>query len=360
MNLEEKAVKKDNITYDSKKLKFLEGKTQQKLFFFKKEIIRALKRVKRFEFQKTSKRIRNMRSINDETSLHRLEEELLIIKNLDLNPIGDFLLYIRCLKESELFQILNLKEVDSPLKNVSECIKNVITRVFNSNIVKRCIERTIFSLKRIAKIQDETMKLKKLKKNKENFIDKESSAISDQSKEQTVNSGLLNKKKKDKNTLIPKKKSKFKNNNHISLSKSKENQEKLEKKLKSMSGSVFLPTLSAGYISGTDDESNIESEYQAIDKPRRNRRGQRARRKIWEKKYGKNARHIQAMNLQTQQRIQSLKKKAKTPHNTKNIDLNDKRNEKITPLHSSWEAARRLKSKQSINIKFEGTKTKFE
>ncbi|KAG5518433.1 hypothetical protein PMAC_002828 [Pneumocystis sp. 'macacae'] len=359
MNSEEKIIK-DNIL-DSKRLKLLKTKTQQKLFFFRKEIIRALKRVKRFEFQKTSKRIRNIRSTNDETALHRLKEELLIVKNLDLNSIGNFLLYVRCLKEYELFQILNLEVVDSPLKNVSESVKNVITRIFNSNIVKRCIERTIFSLKKIAKIQDETtMKPKKAEKNKGNSIDEESSTLSEQPKEQINNPELLNKKKKNENISITKKKSKFKSNDHTTSSKIKKNKEKLKKKLEKMSGSIFLPSLSAGYISGTDDETNIESEYQTIDKPRKNRRGQRARRRIWEKKYGENARHLQTMHLQTQHKAQSLKKKIKTSHNGKNTYPTNKKNEKNIPLHSSWEAARRLKTKQSINIKFEGTKTKFE
>ncbi|KAL2266045.1 hypothetical protein VTJ83DRAFT_5397 [Remersonia thermophila] len=49
-----------------------------------------------------------------------------------------------------------------------------------------------------------------------------------------------------------------------------------------------LPTLMAGYISGSESASEID------DAPaRKNRRGQRARQAIWEKKYGEKAKHLQ-------------------------------------------------------------------
>ncbi|TKA61283.1 hypothetical protein B0A55_11336 [Friedmanniomyces simplex] len=53
--------------------------------------------------------------------------------------------------------------------------------------------------------------------------------------------------------------------------------------------SSFVPSLSmGGYISGSD--SDIEDLNEA---PRKNRRGQRARQQIWEKKYGAKAQHLQ-------------------------------------------------------------------
>ncbi|KAL6875227.1 Bud-site selection protein [Trichoderma novae-zelandiae] len=50
--------------------------------------------------------------------------------------------------------------------------------------------------------------------------------------------------------------------------------------------STFLPTLMGGYISGSESASDIEA-------PPKKRRGQRARRAIWEKKYGAKAKHLQ-------------------------------------------------------------------
>ncbi|KAL0069757.1 hypothetical protein AAF712_003026 [Marasmius tenuissimus] len=55
--------------------------------------------------------------------------------------------------------------------------------------------------------------------------------------------------------------------------------------------STFLPTLSTGFIRG-DTSDWSEGEERAADlAKKKNRRGQRARRAIWEKKYGSNANH---------------------------------------------------------------------
>ncbi|OSD07234.1 Bud-site selection protein [Trametes coccinea BRFM310] len=59
--------------------------------------------------------------------------------------------------------------------------------------------------------------------------------------------------------------------------------------------STFLPSLSVGFTRGDSDASDLseaDAEAAAADLPRKNRRGQRARRAIWEKKYGKNANHV--------------------------------------------------------------------
>lgn len=60
---------------------------------------------------------------------------------------------------------------------------------------------------------------------------------------------------------------------------------------------TFLPTLTmGGYISGSDSEENDHDDSMARDlassKPKSNRRGQRARRAIWEAKYGDQAKHL--------------------------------------------------------------------
>ncbi|KAI1458702.1 Bud-site selection protein [Annulohypoxylon moriforme] len=54
-------------------------------------------------------------------------------------------------------------------------------------------------------------------------------------------------------------------------------------------GSAFLPSLMGGYISGSESEaSDID-----VAPARKNRRGQRARQAIWEKKYKEKAKHLQ-------------------------------------------------------------------
>ncbi|KAI6099570.1 Bud-site selection protein [Pisolithus croceorrhizus] len=65
--------------------------------------------------------------------------------------------------------------------------------------------------------------------------------------------------------------------------------------------SVFLPTLSVGFARGGGSDSEFsDSEANVADGVKKNRRGQRARRAIWEKKYGKNARHLKKRQEITQ------------------------------------------------------------
>ncbi|KAI0400270.1 Bud-site selection protein [Xylaria palmicola] len=53
--------------------------------------------------------------------------------------------------------------------------------------------------------------------------------------------------------------------------------------------SAFLPSLMGGYISGSESASDVD----VAPPTRKNRRGQRARQAIWDKKYGEQAKHHQ-------------------------------------------------------------------
>lgn len=67
---------------------------------------------------------------------------------------------------------------------------------------------------------------------------------------------------------------------------------------------IFLPSLTmGGYISDSDSAISDPSFLlgNATTRPRKNRRGQRERRQIWEKKYGKNANHVKRQGQQQQQ-----------------------------------------------------------
>lgn len=70
---------------------------------------------------------------------------------------------------------------------------------------------------------------------------------------------------------------------------------KLKADLEAPKGSVFLPTLMGGYWSGTESEAS-DNESIADLQPRKNRRGQRARRQIAEMKFGNRAKHLAAEN----------------------------------------------------------------
>lgn len=81
------------------------------------------------------------------------------------------------------------------------------------------------------------------------------------------------------------------------------------KKSKSSSSSTFLPSLSTGFIPGRSDDEWSDAEADLADrdlselksgakKERKNRMGQRARKALAEKKYGKNANHIKMREKQ--------------------------------------------------------------
>ncbi|KAJ7366843.1 Bud-site selection protein [Mycena albidolilacea] len=60
--------------------------------------------------------------------------------------------------------------------------------------------------------------------------------------------------------------------------------------IKTSTTSQFLPSLAVGYVRGGSSDSDIEDVEEAGGE-KKNRRGQRARRAIWEKKYGRGANH---------------------------------------------------------------------
>ncbi|KAH7069738.1 Bud-site selection protein [Paraphoma chrysanthemicola] len=122
--------------------------------------------------------------------------------------------------------------------------------------------------------------------------------------------------------------------------------------------SAFIPSLShATYIAGSDsDASDLDAEFA----PRKNRRGQRARQKIAEAKFGAKAKH-----LEKQERDQGWDPKRgavgtaprgygpqQSGENT--IPLGQKKVEKkrddAGELHPSWQAAKLAKEKKQIKI----------
>ena len=154
--------------------------------------------------------------------------------------------------------------------------------------------------------------------------------------------------------------------------------------LTSKPATTFLPSLMmGGYISGSESASDISNEEGAA--PRKNRRGQKARRAIWEKKYRENANHIKK---QRQSRdygwdarrgalpndgSESFRGKRRKEYGDGHRDRPRASGANIGPvkprdtsqksenakLHPSWEAARRMKEQRKTPA-FEGKKIVFD
>jgi hypothetical protein len=140
--------------------------------------------------------------------------------------------------------------------------------------------------------------------------------------------------------------------------------------------STFLPTLMGGYISGSESAEDIDD-----IRPRKNRRGQRARQAIWEKKYKDKAKHLQKQASQGRDAgwdpkrgavdgdakpwkrgiRNPLLEKSKGPEPAQAPPKKDppkRTRDDSGPLHPSWEAKRMAKEK--LTAPFQGKKITFD
>ncbi|TPX15463.1 uncharacterized protein E0L32_004443 [Thyridium curvatum] len=148
-------------------------------------------------------------------------------------------------------------------------------------------------------------------------------------------------------------------------------------------GSAFLPSLMGGYVSGSESASDVD-----IAPPRKNRRGQRARQAIWEKKFKKEAKHLKdeskgaawdpKRGAVAAGESKPWKAGVRTPfhrgkgkedasNNANMVPLAESSNPKPKPerkaddtgkLHASWEARKKAREAQQ-NVKFQGKKITF-
>jgi len=173
---------------------------------------------------------------------------------------------------------------------------------------------------------------------------------------------------------------------------------------------TFLPTLQGGYASSDDEEesedetatkrgflpslmggyiSNSESEASDLDvaPARKNRRGQRARQAIWEKKFKAEAKHLKKQqekggrdagwdlkrgaveggNTPWKKGIRNPFAKSDTKNNANLEEIGErkakppapKKRDDEGPLHPSWEAKKKLKEKLAAQP-FQGKKITFD
>ncbi|TXT11059.1 hypothetical protein VHUM_01810 [Vanrija humicola] len=146
--------------------------------------------------------------------------------------------------------------------------------------------------------------------------------------------------------------------------------------------SMFLPSLAAGFAPAGEGDSDPDNDYDpdgifgSKTAPRKNRRGQRARQAIWEKKYGKGANHVvkareeeekRKRGPQGQKRDSGWGQRAPAPAapsaarpaapaSAPAPAPAGKPSEKT--LHPSWEAARLRKQREAVGAK--ATKIVFD
>ncbi|KAK0709821.1 Bud-site selection protein [Lasiosphaeria miniovina] len=151
---------------------------------------------------------------------------------------------------------------------------------------------------------------------------------------------------------------------------------KKKKETATATDSTFLPSLMAGYISGSESASDIDVE------PRKNRRGQRARQQIWEKKFKAEAKHLKKMArddgwdskrgaVEAGEDGKPWKRGIRNPllgrggrgGADKAPPLpppKPKTRDDTGPLHPSWEAKKKLKLLQKDTAPYQGKKITFD
>lgn len=143
---------------------------------------------------------------------------------------------------------------------------------------------------------------------------------------------------------------------------------------KSISTHYNLPNLQTGFYNGLCSESDDNFSSNNIQNTgflRKNRRGQRARRKIWEKKYREKANHIvkyKQNQLLNEKNYELNKKKIATTRSISKTLIADTQIKKkktsddflnTNDLHPSWKAIKTNKEK-NCNVMFKGKKIVFD
>lgn len=172
------------------------------------------------------------------------------------------------------------------------------------------------------------------------------------------------------------------------------------KKQDPVTASTFLPSLSVGFIPGSDDSDISDADLDDDVAPRKNRRGQRARRayvpsyihlpicqrsyqkrRIWEKKFGKGANHKKKEQDDFEERRKRREARAKEQPQAVNRTSQAWPSSKFNPqasdagwnrrstaeskpepeLHPSWQAKKKQKETEKTGIvPSKGKKIKFD
>jgi BUD22 len=345
----------------------------------------ALKLARGFERQKLGRR--QKQASTEPKTLLRLREEVIVLKELDCettarNYLIKHLSKAKRVRESSGFQLLygsGLK-IETAKSNVA---LNVVGRLIKSGPAKTAISRfmddvyTVLDLPSGPASGNINLKLPASKANGEDKAGSE--AILDVNVDQALDAET---KSPPEDAVTPEGTDAIQDDDEESVSSQSDpeitSKAKARRVAPASTSTSFLPTLNAGYISGS--ESEIDDN--AIPEHRKNRRGQQARRQIAELKYGRNAKHIQQQGRYggnvTWDAQKGAVDRSKSKHGRGVYNRNSGRKDKAGgevetsskeipkkrddtgSLHPSWEAAKMRKLQPISEQKFSGKKTTFD
>ncbi|CAB11709.1 Protein bud22 [Schizosaccharomyces pombe] len=364
----------------------------KKIPLFKKKISQALKKASTFERQKLVRRIKNCRASEDADTLGRFEAEFEFAKQFDFTKFVDYCYYKKILKNKDFRKLLNENlHVDFPADLTEDAQRNTVARILNSKQLsdairninsilekylrflnpdlqelsdKKAVSSTQKPIKTIGKVdlsnkstsnQDQVDNTHV--QNSTDGVNQDTGMILDNTEDKEINKSMSYSMKNE-----GVKESSLQNATLINR-KSIIDDEMLEIPL-GKHNNTNLPALTAGFLDPVEsDDEFVEKELEEVDIPKRkNRRGQRARQAIWEKKYGKGANHL--IKKATEERsIREERQRKYEERQAKRAARENAFTEHQTPqkpeqLHPSWEAKR--KQKMPSSAAFQGKKIVFD
>ncbi|RMD39672.1 hypothetical protein DV735_g5456, partial [Chaetothyriales sp. CBS 134920] len=259
------------------------------------ELTSALKLARGFERQKLGRR--QKQASDQPHTLLRLREEVIVLKQLDLertarNYLLKTLSKIKRIRESEAFiSVFGASPVLEAGKSGAEA--NVLGRLFKSSPVKDGVNKAVTLMYKVLEVQQDppASSSHQSAAGEANVSSYGGTSDPDDHSEgvEHVNADQTSPPLLDEQV-----------DNSVSSGS-----ERPRRSIRSRSGSTgstdvepkpivdFLPSLGmAGYISGSDSETGGDGATTG-PRPRKNRRGQRARQHIAELKYGQKAKHLQ-------------------------------------------------------------------
>lgn len=327
----------------------------------------------------------------------RLEDEFDATKSVDCHTVGPYYLRHQIRKaHKDLAALLGLdagsEEEVAPHRDARDAVKNVIGRLFGSKSFRGIVDGCIQSLKVVGGLEGSRKTLIKKTSNDVKKEGTESCAATQQAIDSSAIPDEDRKLKAIKKATASAKEAKLngtsvedpfaifeqeEDNEADGSSESEDSPEPVPVPASlpksTSSTSAFLPSLQSGYLPAVDSDSNDEQELNGLfktKKQRKNKRGQRARRKIFEAKYGNKANHIVKEREQAQKDYEArvarraAKEAERTGANAIAIakaekNRKERRKLELRPIHASWQLAKQQKEKLR-QAKPEGSKIVFD
>jgi hypothetical protein len=382
-----KAQNKDTAQLQQEVKQLKQRVVERKIHHGEVQIQRSLKNAIKVEPLKIQKRIKK---VDNEEKRNALEDELKVVADIEVSSMARKMVYRTLLKNfldkahrKERPEFLSdgvVKQVleHESMEGMSTAAKNVFARLMNMDAAKSALKDLVSSIKIVSGLET-----KQQSSNDTLFTDNTLTTTGNKDKSNHAHVDDYRDPDSSDAQSVAEISGAFQRVNNGKSEKPAKVGSDVDNEVEDDSGESEdedffdrnLPKLASGYYSGgSDDEDDYDYDKDAkvleVTTERKNRRGQRARRRIWELKYGRNANHVKkereekvAMAKKRQadfeerqakrmKRQDAMQERRAQSHGREQLESNA---ESDKPLHPSWQA--KLQQKE---VKFQGKKLTFD